>query len=249
MIVGSVLKNTILKYLYIVYQYLIALPIMVIETILAAIITLVCVRFKYSVWLHRIQALWARIFCYVLFIPVTIEGGGKLKEGKSYVFVSNHQSMVDIFLIYGWLPVVFKWLIKKELHRIPLVGIACDAAGHIFVDRASRGSTVVSVRRLEHILQDGCSTVIFPEGHRSQDGRLQPFRRGAFQMAIDMNVPIVPIALSGCFEVINPSRKYLIRHPLKMHIGDPIELTDEIRSRPDIFMESIHQYIAKHIEN
>lgn len=214
-----------MKHLYIVYQYLIALPIMIVLTIPVALTTMVCTHWKDAMWLHDLQAWWARCAYYVMFIPVTVTGQENVQKDQSYVFVSNHQSFMDVFAIYGWLPSVFKWLMKKELRRIPLIGTACAAAGHIYVDRTHPRAAMESLAAVEKQLVGGISTVIFPEGTRTRTGEVGPFKRGAFQIAWDLKLPVVPITLKGCFEDMPYGQGY-IRHdsPVSMHIGKPIDL-------------------------
>ncbi len=208
----------------ILYQYLIALPILLVLTILCAIITIVCVPWKNSHWLNRIQAFWARAFCYLFFVPVSVKGLENIREGQSYVFVANHQSFFDIFTIYGWLPVIFKWLMKKEIARIPLVGFACKAAGHIFVDRGHAQAAAESLRAVECQLTNGVSTVIFPEGTRTHDGQIGRFKRGAFYMAWELHLPIIPIRLDGCYQVMNRYAKYVTPAPITMTILPEVDI-------------------------
>lgn len=214
-----------LKYIYIVYQYLIALPIFVVITIFVALTTLLCAHWKDAMWLYKLQAWWSRSFYYLLFIPVAVTGIENVKHNQSYVFVSNHQSIMDIFIIYGWLPNRFKWLMKKELRKIPLVGAACAAAGHIFVDRTHPRAAMMSIMDVEKELVDGISTVIFPEGTRTRTGEIGPFKRGAFQIAWDLKLPVVPITLKGCFANMPYGKTYVLHNsPVSMHIGEPIDL-------------------------
>lgn len=208
----------------VIYQYVIALPILFVLTILCAVITILCIPWKSSWWLNRIQAVWARSWCWLMFIPVTVRGTEHIREGQSYVFVSNHQSTYDVFVIYGWLPVVFKWLMKKEIGRIPLVGAACKAAGHICVDRRCVASGAESLLSIEKQLTNGVSTVIFPEGTRTKDGQVGRFKRGAFQIAWELNLPIIPIRLDGCYEVMNRDAKRVTRHPVTMTIMPEMNL-------------------------
>ncbi|MCQ2310632.1 MAG: 1-acyl-sn-glycerol-3-phosphate acyltransferase [Paludibacteraceae bacterium] len=208
----------------VIYQYVVALPILFVLTILCAVITILCIPWKNSWWLNRIQAVWARSWCWLMFIPVTVRGTEHIREGQSYVFVSNHQSMYDVFVIYGWLPVVFKWLMKKEIGRIPLVGAACKAAGHICVDRRCVASGAESLLSIEKQLTNGVSTVIFPEGTRTKDGQVGRFKRGAFQIAWELNLPIIPIRLDGCYEVMNRDAKRVTRHPVTMTIMPEMNL-------------------------
>lgn len=214
-----------MKYIYVTYQCLIALPIMIALTIPVALITMICARWKDAMWLHQMQAWWARCICHLLFIRVSTVGAENVKKTQSYVFVSNHQSSIDVFVIYGWLPNVFKWLMKKELRKIPLVGAACAAAGHIFVDRTHPRAALESLAAVEKELVDGVSTVIFPEGTRSRTGEVGTFKRGAFQIAWDLKLPVVPITLKGCYDDMPHDYKY-VRHngPVSMHIGKPIDL-------------------------
>jgi len=209
----------------VLYQYLIALPVLLALTILCAIITIICIPWKNSWWLHSIQATWARTFCWLFFIPVTVKGVENIRKNQSYVFVANHQSFFDIFTIYGWLPVIFKWLMKKEIMRIPLVGSACRAAGHIGVDRKNAKAAAASIKDIENELTNGVSTVIFPEGTRTENGQVGRFKRGAFQIAWELNLPIIPIRLDGCFEVMNRHAKRVTRHPITMTVMPEIDLT------------------------
>lgn len=211
-----------MKYLYIIYQALVALPLLIGVTILAALVTIVAIPWANAEWVHKVQMFWARCFCWLLFIPVEVEGLENIQKGQSYIFVSNHLSSYDIFVIYGYLPVIFKWLMKLELKKIPLVGWACAAAGHIFIDRKDPQAAMESLRQVERVLVNGVSTVIFPEGTRSKDGQVGRFKRGAFQIALDLNLPIIPISLTGCYEVMNRYDRYVNRHPIRMRIGKPI---------------------------
>jgi len=206
------------------YQYLIALPVLVVATVLCALITIIAIPWKNSEWLHGVQATWARLFCRLMFIPVKVAGVEHIRKGQSYVFVSNHQSVFDVFVIYGWLPVVFKWLMKKEISRIPLVGTACRAAGHIAVDRSHAKAAAESLQAVGEQLTNGVSTVIFPEGTRTYDGQVARFKRGAFQIAWELHLPVIPIRLDGCWEVMSRHAHVVTRHPITMTILPEMDL-------------------------
>ena len=210
---------------YILYQYMIALPLFALLTMFTAITTIIFQHWRNSWWLHGIQAFWSRAFFYLLFIPARVTGLENINSHTSYVFVANHQSMADVFLIYGWLPVIFKWLMKAELRKVPFIGSGCKAAGHIFVKRGNTAAAVQSLKEAERVLHDGICTVIFPEGTRSADGQVGRFKRGALQIALDLKLPIVPISLSGCYEVMNKHEFFAHYHPVHMHIGKPIDIS------------------------
>lgn len=213
-----------LRFLYCFYQVLV-LPILVFNTIMCAVITILFFPFNNTEPIHQVQIWWCRLCFYWLFIPVTVSGKENITPGQSYVFVANHSSMFDVFLIYGWLPVVFKWLMKKELRKIPFVGTACKAAGHIFVDRSNAKASAQSLNDIKKQLHNGVSTVIFPEGTRTADGQLGRFHSGAFRIAFDLGLPVIPLSLSGCYSVQRKGEIFAHRHPVHMHIGKPIDIT------------------------
>ena len=233
-----------LRFLYCCYQLLV-LPILILNTLLCAIITMIFFPFNNTAPIHWVQMLWCRLFFYWLFIPVTIDGKENINPRQSYVFVANHASMFDVFLIYGWLPVVFKWLMKKELRRIPFVGTACKAAGHIYVDRSNAKASAESLNDIKRQLHNGVSTVIFPEGTRSKDGNLGRFHSGAFRIAFDLNLPVVPLSLTGCYNVQRKGEIFVHRHPVHLHIGQPIDIS-QFEDKNEA-MEIVRQAVEKGI--
>lgn len=219
------MKHILLPF-YILWQWLVALPIFTLITIFTAITTILFAHWRNAEPIHKIQQFWSRSFFYLLFVPVEITGTENIRKGQSYVFVSNHQSMADVFLIYGWLPVIFKWIMKQELRRVPFVGSACAAAGHIFVERGRTRSAVSTIKQAEKILHDGVCVVIFPEGTRSKDGKVGRFKRGAFGIAEDLQLPLIPITLTGCYELIPKGHFFAHRNKVKMTIGKEVRMTD-----------------------
>ena len=213
-----------MRVFYVLYQYLIAVPLALLLTIFTSIFTIVCYPWRNAEFVHKEQQFWSRSMCRLMFLPVTVDGEEHITPGQSYVFVSNHQSMFDVWVIYGWLPVVFKWLMKAELRKVPFVGTACKAAGHIFVSRKNARASFESLHLIEQQLVNGVSTVIFPEGTRSKDGSLGRFKRGAFQIALDLQLPVIPISLSGCYQAMPKGAWTVHRYLIHMHIGEPIDL-------------------------
>lgn len=213
-----------MKFFYVLYQYLIAWPLLVVLTIFTAVFTIIFVPFRNAEFVHKEQQFWSRSFFWLMLLPVSVDGAENIKPGQSYVFVANHQSMFDVWLVYGWLPVIFKWLMKAELRKVPFVGTACKAAGHIFVDRCNAKAAMESLKNVEKQLTGGVCTVIFPEGTRSSNGETGRFKRGAFQIALDLGLPVIPLSLSGCFDVMPKGALAVRRHAVHMHIGQPIDL-------------------------
>lgn len=218
--------NTFQKILAFLWQWLIAFPILLVATLLCAIFTILLVHWKDSAFVHGFQQLWSRLFFWLFFMNPEVEGEENLVPGQSYVFVGNHASMFDAWLVYGWLPVVFKWIMKASLRKVPFVGTACKAAGHIFIERGASHQALASLELAKSRLVNGVSVVIFPEGTRSPDGQVAKFKRGAFQIAFDMSLPVVPMSLIGVYDVL-PKGKYLV-HPgrkVKLKIGKPVDLS------------------------
>lgn len=207
--------------LYKVYFWLIAIPLFVIATILTATTVIIgCLLGGERFFSYYPGMLWSRLACILTLCPVSIKGRENIQKGKSYVFVSNHQSAYDIFLIYGYLGTPLKWMMKKGLAKIPFVGFACRMAGFIFVDNTTARSAQKSVLEAERKLKHGRSLIVFPEGARTPDGHLGRFKRGAYQIAIEQQLPIIPITLNGPYKVmpigswnIRPHRMEMIIHP------------------------------------
>ncbi len=231
----------IVKPFYILYQYLFAMPLLALLTIFTAIFTICCFPWRNAEFVHKEQQFWSRMCYWMMFIPVSVDGIEHIQPNQSYVFVSNHQSMYDVWLIYGWLPVVFKWLMKAEIRRIPFVGTACKAAGHIFVERRKAKASLDSLKEIEKQLTNGVCTVIFPEGTRTMNGEVGRFKRGAFQIALDLGLPVIPLSLDGCFEVMPKGQPYVTRHPVHMHIGEPIDLKQF--EDPDQAIEAVRKAV------
>lgn len=214
----------VLRPFYWLWQYLIAWPLLVVLTVFTAVFTVCTVFWKNAEFVHKVQQFWSRSFFWLMFLPVSVDGQEHIVPGRSYVFVANHQSMFDVWLVYGWLPVIFKWLMKAELRKVPFVGTGCKAAGHIFIDRRSTKAAMESLKEVEKQLVNGVCTVIFPEGTRSLNGEVGRFKRGAFQIAWDLGLPIIPLSLDGCYEVLPKGKPFVYRAPVHMHIGEPIDL-------------------------
>ncbi|MDR1720238.1 MAG: 1-acyl-sn-glycerol-3-phosphate acyltransferase [Dysgonamonadaceae bacterium] len=211
-----------------IYQLVIWLPLFLIITMLTALVTIVgCLLGGEKIFSYYPGMIWSRLVCMLTLCPVRVTGREKLLPNQSYIFASNHQGAYDIFLIYGYLGVPIKWIMKKSLRKIFLVGKACESAGFIFVDTSSAKAAGQTIREAEEKLQHGASISIFPESTRSKTGRMGSFKKGAFQMALDLQLPIVPLTINGTFEVM-PTKTLLIRpHRLELIIHDPIPATDE----------------------
>lgn len=215
-----------MSYIYRLYQLCVALPVALILTILTSVTVIAgCFIGNGHFWGYWPGRLWAWAVLKVLLIPVKVSGRENLKKGQSYVFVSNHQGAFDIFLIYGHLNRNFKWMMKYQLRKLPFVGAACEAAHFIFVDKRGPKRIRESYEKARLTLKDGMSLVVFPEGARTFTGHMGVFRRGAFMLADELQLPIVPLTINGSFNVMPRTNKWyhIDRHPLSLTIHAPID--------------------------
>lgn len=206
-----------MKVLYGIYQWLIAAPLFLLATIIVAITTAVgCIVGSHSFWGYWPPHYWGKFCCMIAGVRVKVKGRENIDRNTSYVFTANHQGAFDIWSLYGYLNHNFKWMMKKELENIFMVGWACKCAGNVFVDDSSISGIRSAIQEAEEQLKDGTSLVIFPEGSRSWDGKMIPFKRGAFMLAGEFKLPVVPITIDGSFRVM-PRYTYLL-HPATITI-------------------------------
>ncbi|MBA59155.1 MAG: 1-acyl-sn-glycerol-3-phosphate acyltransferase [Gammaproteobacteria bacterium] len=144
---------------------------------------------------QKLASFWARLNAAVCLMHVDVLGLENLVGDQSYILVVNHLSLVDIFVLYGFLRRDLKWVIKSELKFVPFLGQACMAMGNIFVDRKNTDRDVQAISRASASIKQGDCVIFFPEGTRSRDAVLGPFKKGAFRMAKEHNLPLVPITL------------------------------------------------------
>lgn len=198
-------------------------PVFVVLTILTALVTIAgCLLGGEKMFAYYPGMIWSWLTCHLALCPVKVRGRENIDRSKSYVFVSNHQGAFDIFLIYGYLGVPVKWVMKAGIAQIPFVGAACRAAGFIFVDNSTSRAAVQSLVEAEHSLKNGASIIVFPEGSRTYDGKMIRFKKGAYQMAVDQHLSIIPITLNGPYDVLPIGSLNIRRCRMEMVIHPPV---------------------------
>ena len=215
-----------MKFVYRLYQLCVVLPVFLLASVVTALTTVVgCLLGNGHFWGYYPGKYWSRLVVRLLFLPVRVEGRENLREGQSYVFVANHQGAFDIFLIYGYLNRNFKWMMKRSLRKVPFVGMACEYAHHIFVDRSGVSKIKATYDEAREVLRDGMSLVVFPEGARTFTGHMGKFRRGAFMLADELQLPVCPLTINGSFNFMPRTRDWhwVTWHPLTLTIHKPIE--------------------------
>lgn len=198
--------------------------------------------------IHKVARIWAKCILVASGVKVTVKGLPNIDPAGSYIYMSNHLSNFDIPILMSYLPVQFRWLAKAELFRIPLFGYAMKRAGYISIDRSDRKSAIQSLNKAAKIIRNGVSVVIFPEGTRSQDNNIQPFKKGGFFLAIDSGVHIVPIIIHATWSIM-PKKQFLVKPGnVVLEITSPIESSDYTRETRDDLMEKIRNVIMESFE-
>ncbi|MDE6715798.1 MAG: 1-acyl-sn-glycerol-3-phosphate acyltransferase [Muribaculaceae bacterium] len=227
------------RILIFVYQWCIAIPLLVVATILTALITILGCLIGCGKWAgYYPPHIWARLWCILMFVRVRVSGRENINSNTSYIFVCNHQGAYDIFSIYGYLNHRFYWMMKKSLEKIPLVGLACKEVGHIMVDQSSASAIKRTMQTAESRLKGGNSLVVFPEGARTWDGKMRRFKRGAFLLASEFRLPIVPVTIDGAFSVM-PRFTYNIKPGvINITIHKPIDAPSNSEEMDNAMKES-----------
>lgn len=200
---------------------------------------------------HWFARTWSRLILKTIVSPVRVVGLENLPEGPA-VYAANHQSAMDIPLLYVHLPRQFRIVAKIELFRYPFIGWHLSRSGQIPIDEKDVRSNLKSLQRGVETLKHGMPLVVFPEGGRSADGVIKPFMSGAFYMALKAGVPVVPMAIVGTIEVLKMNHYVIHPGPLELVIGKPISTVeyrkhqmDELSARVQGAIEEMYYARAK----
>lgn len=172
----------------------------------------------------RFGRLWARAHLKVMGIAPVYSGLEHAAGTAPRIFLPNHLSTLDIWVMAPVLPVTTRFVSKRTIFWIPVLGQAMAVAGFIPIDRQDRASAIRSLSRATETIRGGASVILFPEGTRSRDGRLARFKRGAFHLALEAGVPVVPVAISGTFHVVKPRSIVVRPGPVHVTFLPPIDV-------------------------
>ncbi|MBN1472442.1 MAG: 1-acyl-sn-glycerol-3-phosphate acyltransferase [Syntrophaceae bacterium] len=206
------------------YKWLFIIPLLIVSTFICGTLAIIVSLLFTPRTGEFFAVLWARINSFFTPMTVTVSGTENIKPGTSYVITANHQSLYDIYVLYGWLGVDFKWVMKKEIELVPVIGLTCKVFGHIFIDRSDTKSAVEKINAAKTKIVNGTSVLFFPEGSRSSDGKIKPFKKGAFKMAIDLGIPILPVTINGSKNILPKGSLDLMPGNVTMIIHKPISV-------------------------
>ncbi len=197
---------------------------------------------------HLVGRLWARSILLVGRVKVFVRGLEHIDPRVPYVYMANHQSMFDILVLLGYLPIQFRWLAKRELFQIPVFGYSMARVGYISIDRSNRKAAHKSLQRAAEKIAQGVSVVIFPEGSRSADGQVQPFKMGGFHLAMRSRRPIIPVVIYGTFQVMPKGRLRIRPGRIIVHIHRPVDTASHNSKTKHILTQSVYSIMKQDLE-
>jgi len=211
-------------------------------TLLALLIHLVSRRTGLPLTLAR--KVWAPPALWMLGARLEVWGLESLDLSRSYLFVGNHASQLDIPVLFAALPVPLRFLAKEELRRVPIVGVFITAMGMVFIDRDRADAARSSIDQLAELLASELNLMAFPEGTRSRDGEIQPFKTGAFVAAIKSGVPVVPVRIDGAAAILPAGTLAIQPGPVRVFVGKPIPSTGLTLSDRRQFAARVHSSLV-----
>ncbi len=237
--------KTLLTYLFQLYVWLFIYPVAWLWTAFIALTVSLLTWLGAGAWADKYVArLWGRFILWITFVRVKIHNTQYIEKNQSYVVVANHQSIYDILVVYGYLPLVFKWVMKIELRKTPFIGFTCHLMGHIFVDRKNRQAAVKTMQQAGEKLTGGTSVFFFPEGTRNNGEGLLPFKKGAFKMAQSLDLPILPVTIKGADEVMPAKSLQILPGTIELIFHQPIPTqTVKEQSTQDLIKQA-HEQIS-----
>jgi len=222
--------------LYAPWQWLIYVPIVAILTVLGAISAIVLSLIASPRFASLLVAVnWARLVTWLLPVRVRVRGRENLRKGQSYVVVANHRSQFDIPVIYGFSGLDLRFVMKEEVSRLPMIGRGALAVGHIAIRRDDPESARSAINNVLSEIRGGTGILFFAEGTRSRDGNLKRFKKGAFRVAIDQQLPVLPITINGTRRILPPGSIRLVPGRAELVIHEPIDTRGlELDDVPDL---------------
>ncbi|MCL2074196.1 MAG: 1-acyl-sn-glycerol-3-phosphate acyltransferase [Marinilabiliaceae bacterium] len=213
-------------WIYQPYKWLILVPLFAFFTILFSLSTIIFSFIISPNVGHFFARIWGRVICYITPLKIFVKGKKNITKNKSYVLIANHQTAYDIFLFSGFLPINFKWIMKKELLKVPFLGYACKKAGFILINRSSPRAAIKSILEAKKKLIKGISVAIFPEGTRSGQKMMLPFKKGAFKIAVDLELDILPVTIVDSYKVMRKGFLNVVPAKIGLIIHKPITIND-----------------------
>lgn len=215
--------------------------------IFATIVIIISFFQKYSEFSYEVIARsWARIQLWCAGIKVKVEGAENIEDGKSYMIVCNHQSHSDIPVMIAHMPIRMTIIAKQELFKVPFFGPGMRAIGILSIDRKNREKAFRTLQEAAKVIRERkISVLAFPEGTRTSDGKMQPFKKGPFMLAIDAGIPILPVTLDGTFEIFPKGSLVFKPGNATITIHPPVSIEGYSRTNRDELMTRVHDIMSR----
>ena len=220
---GGILKIILYWVLYPLIRPFYLISVILNTLVLALIIIIISPLDRKGNIVHYIGRFWSFLNVYLSGTRVYIKGKEKIVKGQTYIVMSNHQSLFDVWALIAKIPLQLRWIIKSGIKKMPVFGYALERMGHIYIDKSKRKDTAFGLEAAARKIRGGTSVVIFPEGTRSRDGRLKKFHRGGALIAIRSGVPILPVTVNGGRFVLAKGTLGLMPGKIEIVVGDLID--------------------------
>lgn len=195
--------------------------------------------------IHRLCAApWAKKILFVCGVKLRVRGAENIRKDSPCIYMANHQSYFDIFALLAGLPVDFKFILKKELMRIPILGFTMKRAGYISIDRGDKKKAILSMTTAVDKIRNGASVLIFPEGTRSEDGAIRDFKKGGFHLALKSGCDIVPVAIVKSRDIVPKGSLKINKGTIYFNIGKAIPVTDYSKKDIGLLMERVRNEVV-----
>jgi 1-acyl-sn-glycerol-3-phosphate acyltransferase len=228
--------------LYALWAWPIFLPFFIVETFVFGSVAWIVSHVSPNAATH-VARTWCRVAMWANFTRVEASGAERIVPGRSYVIMANHASLADIVAIGAALPIQFRFVMKAELRRVPVFGAACAKWGCVYVAREDRARAIASLQGAGPLLQQGASLIVFPEGTRSADGTLGPFKKGGFMVALSLGIDILPVSILGSAVVLPPRSFSLLPGRIRVVVKEPIPTQRFGLERRDELMAEVRRAI------
>jgi 1-acyl-sn-glycerol-3-phosphate acyltransferase len=245
---GGILKIILYWVLYPLIRPIYLISVILNTLVLALIIIIISPLDRTGNIVHYIGRFWSFLNLYLSGTRVYIKGKKKIEKGQTYIVMSNHQSLFDVWALIAKIPLQLRWIIKSDIKKMPVFGYALERMGHIYIDKSKRKDTALGLEVAARKIKGGTSLVIFPEGTRSKDGRLKKFHGGGALIAIRSGVPILPVTVNGGRFALPKGTLGLMPGKIKIVVGDLIDPVTFAKNGKDELTAAVKTAIEKNLD-
>jgi len=237
------LYKALIEVLYFIYRPVFYV-LVVVDTTILGILTIALSFFDPTGnTVHYIGVFWSRLNLFLSGVGVKVHGKENIKKNQPYIVMMNHQSYYDVWAVIGYIPLQLRWVMKMELRKVPIFGLGCERMGHIYIDRGDSQQAHESLKVAVEKIRNGASVVFFPEGTRSIDGNMLPFKKGGFVIAVESKVPVLPITGIGSRPILPKGSLAIRPGTIHLYIHPPIEVTAYTQQNKEALMQRVRDVI------